>query len=236
MTGLLLAAAVAIAGQDDGGTLSPLHSYLGIDAESGEFADKPAATTPADAERPPEEAAEKAAREVRQVVERVADGDLSELGGLLNAAGGSPLGETARLAMTVSVAVLLIYPLSIVLVELASAAGRRGETLEEVDRRHFRRRRRLRLLSAAAAAGAIGLLTWAHWEWFWLDRPEVLAAVGAGLAACLLAWSTLAGLVRRADAEYPAAVLRGVRDRQAELALDLADLRRRLAKTPGAAA
>ena len=44
MTGLLLAAAVAIAGEDDGGTLSPLHSYLGIDAESGEFADKPAAT------------------------------------------------------------------------------------------------------------------------------------------------------------------------------------------------
>ena len=244
MLALLLTAAVltqdADAAPRDGASepLSPLHTYLGLDPATGEFVDRPAAAEPAAGQKadPPARPQDPAAA-FRDAVEQVAgEGDFGGVAELLGGAKGSPLGETfARLA-ALSWLLLLAYPLGVALSELFG-----GRDLDEdpaagaVDRRHYAKRRRRRLVLAGCSAAVVGLLAWGQANWFWTGEPAKLTAVSAAVGLLLLAVVTLQGLVRRMDADYPAAVLREIRMRQDESARELADLRRRVAGRPGAA-
>lgn len=227
--------------ESNGGTISPLHSYLGIDPDTGEFSRSSTPLAPAagpnaagtpDEAGDPEAAAERQLEAVRRAVEQLGRGD-GGLGTLLGAGAESPLAETAGRLAAVSWLLLLAYPAGLILPELFGTRELSEDpTLDASDRRYFRRRRRRRVWLAACSAAAIGLLAWGQWHWFWVTEPAKLTAVGVAIAALLLACVTLQSLLRRAAADYPAAVLRGVRTRQDEIARELADLRRRVAGTP----
>ena len=230
---------------------SPLHTYLGIDTETGEFrdpADAPALRN-ASGEKPHAENANGGnanggnasgenvngetavgVDDFREALQKLAAGE-GELAGLLSGSDAGSLTGMMRTVGVASILVMLVYPLGIVLVELFGGTDLREDaTLTAEDRRHLRRRRRRRLLLAGCWAAAITLLAAGQYAGYWWREPAKLSALAAAVAVCLLAAGTLTGLIRRADADYPAALLRAVRTRQDELAAEVADLRRRVGR------
>jgi hypothetical protein len=237
-------------------TLSPLHAFLGIDPETGEFrpvrgpqfpAAKPsaAALSPSQdasadaqsawADMPFDETTLDKARGA--IVKAIEDGDDKALAdALLNVPRGLGYEWMASLyARTawLGYALLFLYPLGIVLSEALAAWERRKDGFHtDRDRRYFARQRGRNLLMAACATGSIFLFWVAGEHSFFWDQPERAMILAAAIGLLLLAAAGLRAIHRRAVQHYSAAILDDLRRQQAALQDEVADLRKRLQSRP----
>jgi hypothetical protein len=236
---------------------SPLHDLLGIDPETGQFKpprpprdpreeSKPLGTAPASTaggtsaeQNHPGDLNDfdEATRTIEELANRIQHGNQPRGGGELEAL-SAILGETLsneriltwnRTFAWTTAAVLMIYPLGLIMSELVAFFWwPREAILTDADRRYLRTRFWRRMTLAAAIAGLILIATLATVNVAWWSDPvklSVLAVTGAVLG---LAASTLSSLVEQAAGERSLEMMRDVRQQQMELRKDMDELRKRL--------
>jgi len=233
-----------------GKTSSPLHDFLGIDAETGRFQPAERTTVEADQEsRPDDSSTGKASssgkspsgkRDVdaatstneafRRAAESIHEGAIPGLAELLDGSTSShPLFRLHRQIVWVTTAVLMVYPIGIVLAELATfLTGRKRVGFTELDRRHQRTRLRRRLSLAGVLAVLILTIGLGGANGYWWNQPTAMAFFGAAVLALGSAAVVLANLIRGASRTYQLDLIREIRRDQLELRSDLEELRRHL--------
>lgn len=227
--------------------LSPLHTFLGIDPATGEFvpvAEQTASAvggTTSDGTEVAGPAAGSGTSDsirnaiatqepVRRVIRELNEGGLTELSSLLDGTMNNQALTTLRRQVAVfSAALMLLFPLGIVVSELAGWWGRKDEDgLTDLDRRYYRTRLRRQLLLAALVTVLIGLCSAGSLTGYWWSQPAWFTAF-CGATALIGVWSlALWYLVRHSARNYSVALMRDVRRYQLELRQDLDELRKRM--------
>ena len=261
------------AGGEERQTLSPLHAFLGIDEETGQFL--PSERSPTDDagdgelqssrsqsdrrsrasdEQPPGELEEDPYDRASRLLERAGRGeDISGEADEAMAAVAELLQEDEDLMgrwnsllpphlqqdwsrfgwyfTLLLAAVLMVYPLRIVLSEIASWLSRRGEpVLTDLDRRYWRKRVRRRLMMATLSATLVLLMTVGAYLFPWYRSASWFTGYCV-ISLVLTFWiGGLSFLIKRAEARYEKAVVQQLRRQQLELQQEVDELRRRLAR------
>ncbi len=248
---------------------SPLHDFLGIDTETGQF--KPQTQRPAsppdrsseaarrDAEaaegdqaigghlpqaesqsdampsRPPPptlddlpRTAEEANEAFRRVAERVSEGSFDDLASVWGESmQGSPLLRMHRQIVWALVALMLMYPLGMMLAELLSYLTTRNRAgLTAMDRQFQRAQLWRRVTVAISLAAVIVLFGYGNLHGYWWNQPTRMAI----FAVTVLIFGSLAvvvgNLIRQAARTYELDLLRDIRREQLEIRADLDELRK----------
>jgi hypothetical protein len=241
-----------------GRPISPLHDFLGIDADTGQF--KPQTTQdPAPPPRSdthvsrqetrqevssPETArprpaptiddlprtAEEANEAIRRVTERVGEGSLEDLASLFGESmHAHPVFQLHRQIVWIMVSLMLMYPLGIAVSGLLAYVTVRNRVgLTELDRRFQRTQLLRRLMLAAVLATVILLFGFGNAHSYWWNQP-VRLAIFTGIILLMGSLAVvLARLSRQAVHTYELNLLRDIRREQLEMRADLDELRQQL--------
>ena len=259
---------------EEGRTLSPLHAFLGIDEETGQFLPTERATADDAGDRELRNFRSQADRRSRAADEQPLEGGpevdpYARASRLLERAGrGEDISDEADEAMAavaellqededlmgrwnvllpphlqqdyssfgwyfvlLFAAVLMVYPLRIVLSEIASWWSRRGEpVLTDLDRRYWRKRIRRRLLMAALSAALVLLMTVGAYLFPWYRSASWFTGYCVVSLVLTLWIGGLSFLIKRAEARYGQAIVQQLRRQQLELQQEVDELRRRLTR------
>src|SRR4029079_1086078 len=223
-------------------TLSPLHTFLGIDPTNDSF-EGPGAAKNRKPSASPKVADSKApgvapggersvsgdpdtmpvtqnAEELKAgIANALQNGDQGALASLLSSfqqgSGYERLLETGRQYSLIIYLLCLIYPFSILMSESLQWLGRRFERgLTDRDRRYYARRMRRRLMLAAVLSGTVILFWWGEVHAFWWEQPQQLALFAMAIVTLMLTSAALKLIIRRAAARYPVLVIRDLHQKQ----------------------
>ena len=251
-------------------SFSPLHQFLGIDADTGQFEPVEGATVETEADSPVEPSAESGSptdesksgpsnerqqnspsegRRVssdhelneairsneafRRAAESIEKGSLPELAEWLDGSASShPLFRLHRQIVWITAALLMVYPIGMVLAELfVFFSCRRRAGFTDRDRQYHRIRLRRRLTLAGIISVLILLIAFGGARGYWWGQPTQLAIFGIALLVLGCAAVLLANLIRNAARTYQLDLIREIRRDQLELRSDLEELRRHLTPT-----
>lgn len=261
-----VAASAAVAqdrGTDKKKPFSPLHDFLGIDPESGQFVGpKTAPAAPSEGSRPSESGpaadgpdgraasaaadsptdprvrsaedlpkdAEEAAEAVRRMAQRINEGSLDDLSSLVDER-FSPgnLKVLSRRFAWITGALLLLYPLSIVVSEMLGWWFRRQESgLTDFDRRYQRSRLTRRLLMASTLMALIVLATIGSVNGYWWGQPKLLTLFCIVIGVLCIAAATLSSMIKQSAKQYSLTLMRQMRREQLEMRAELDELCKRM--------
>lgn len=174
--------------------------------------------------------AEAAAQAVQRVADRLNEGGFGDLTSLLDdRTSTNRLANLTRQFAWITAALLMLYPLGIVVSETVGWWFHRHETgLTELDRRYQRTRLRRRLLLAAAMIGLILIGTWGSLNGYWWDRPELFTLFWIAVFVFGIAAASLASLIKRSAGQYSFTLIREMRREQLEMRADLDELCKRM--------
>lgn len=218
---------------------SPLHDFLGIDPVSGKFVDKPS-TADTSSDNPgieAQDASDTAAQSraaIQELSEQISSGSLESLSDLVG--GGVERGRLAELQqwmIWITAAILLFYPLSMVLAEgYQWSKMRSNDDLVDADRRHLNARFMRRLVQASLLVVLVAALTLASLNNYWWQQPILLSLTLIISGLLCIAVGTLHRLIGQADKDHSLTLIRQVQREQLEMRADVEELRRRWNQVP----
>jgi hypothetical protein len=221
---------------------SPLHDLLGIDPKTGEFKPRGPRSNRQGASRAgstgvPASSIGEGSRQIGNLAngaqgrEQGFEGELGDLNDLLRGAlaNQQQLMAWNKTVAWATAAVLLVFPLGMILSELLAFFRRPGgDILTDADRRYLQSRFWRRISQAAATMGLILLATLATVNVAWWSDPTMLSVLAVAAVVLGLAAATLSSLGKQAAGERTLEMVRELGLRQMELHRDLDDLRKRL--------
>lgn len=174
--------------------------------------------------------AEDARQAVKKLSDRIQGGSVEDLSTILGEQfPNNRLVRFQRQLVLITAAVLMIYPLGILLSEAAGWWLRYDEPgTTELDRRYHRGRLRQRLTLAAVLMLLIGLLSVGSVRNYWWGEPNRFTMFCVVAIALALVASFLAAALKRAAKEHELAVMREMRRHLLEMRQELEELRKRM--------
>jgi hypothetical protein len=174
--------------------------------------------------------AEETRRAIRELSQQINRGSFEGVSSVLDdQLGGGSFARIRRQVGWVTGALLLIYPLSIVLAELLGWLRRATDReATELDRRYWAARLRRRLVLAGVVTALIVVACYGSVHGYWWNQPGRFTVFFSVLIALGLAAAVLLATLKRAAREHELAVMRETRRHVLEMRKDLEDLRNRV--------